>query len=196
MQPQACWQALLPILARHTRCAPLLTGALRSAARSGAPALLSLAVGLFRLAPVRERWLAAPGWRDAFETLLTLRQPTSSDLKTLLPAVYWPGAAAGEFLGPLAPDPELPGLHERRVRVDEAAYRAACERLGEAAAAVEERHFELCALLAATPALLTGAPLVSSADPSKGPRQDSEVDGVVRCTPRQQLRAAQHSVSR
>lgn len=169
MQAQPCWQVLLPILARRVRGAPLTQpryGEVRY--RDTAPALLALAVGLFRLPHVRERWVSAPAWRDAFEALLTLRQPTPRDLRALVPRAHWRGAAGGGRQSPegISSDPvgSCPGEAARGVRLsglgsgaDEGEYRAACAALAAAAAAVEERHLELCAVLAATPTLLTGA---------------------------------------
>ena len=168
VQAQPCWQALLPILARRVRGAPLAQPRYGEARyRDTAPALLALAVGLFRLPPVRERWVSAPGWRDAFEALLTLRQPTPRDLRALVPRAHWRGAAGSGRQSPVADacDPVGSCLDEaaRRVRLSglgfgvEEEYRDACAALAVAAAAVEERHLELCAVLAATPTLLTGA---------------------------------------
>jgi len=104
---------------------------------------------------VRERWLSAPGWRDAFEGLLSLRQLSLRDLTALVPAVHWPGARCGEL--PCALDRDGAIVGGGSVRVDAAAYRGACGALAAAAAALEDCHLELCALLAATPTLLTGA---------------------------------------
>ena len=168
MQAQPCWQALLPVLARRVSAAPLLRPRYGDTMyRDTAPALLALAVGLFRLPPVRERWVSAPGWRDAFEALLTLRQPTPRDLRTLVPRAHWMGTAAGEresregsndsvrsCPGEAACTAQLPDLGSG---ADEGDYRGACAALAAASAAVEDRHLELCAVLAATPTLLTGA---------------------------------------
>ncbi|KAK9841055.1 hypothetical protein WJX81_008302 [Elliptochloris bilobata] len=154
---QPCWQALLPVLARCVRAAPLLG----PKCRATAPALLALAVGLIRLPLVRERWLSTPGWRDAYEGLMTLHQPTPRDLEVLIPAVQWMGAAACKPETPAGSGPDkASAAHNPRhvVRENEGAYRGACAALAAAAAAVEERHLELCAVLAATPTLLTGVP--------------------------------------
>ena len=174
MQAQPCWQALLFVLARRVRGAPLAQPRQQDVRYwDTAPALLALAVSMFRLPPVRERWVSAPGWRDAFEALLMLRQPTPRDLRALVPRAHWRGAAgggrqspAGVFSDPVGsrtgeaacgahlPEPDLGG--------DEGEYRGACVALAAAAAAAEERHLELCAVLAATPTLLTGAIRVHS----------------------------------
>lgn len=177
VQAQPCWQALLPILARRMRGAPLLQPRHQEVRyRDTAPALLALAVGLFRLPPVRERWVSAPGWRDAFEALLTLRQPIARDLRALVPRAHWQGAAGGGRQspegGPSDPVGSRPDEAACRVQLsglgsggDESEYRGACAALAAAAAAVEERHLELCAVLAATPMLLTGAGRVHSRSP-------------------------------
>ena len=173
MQAPPCWQALLPILARRVRGAPLLQPRHQAVRyQHTAPALLALAVGLFRLPHVRERWVSSPGWRDACEALLTLRQPTPRDLRALVPRAHWRGAAGGgrQSLEGVASDPvgscqgeaacgiQLPGSGSGM----EDEYRDACAALAAAAAAAEERHLELCAVLAATPAMLTGARRIHS----------------------------------
>jgi hypothetical protein len=52
---QPCWQALLPVLSRCVRCAPLLAPPESAGSHLAAPALLRLAVALFRRARTPQR---------------------------------------------------------------------------------------------------------------------------------------------
>jgi len=61
---QPCWQALLPVLSRRVRCAPLLAPPESAGACLAAPALLQLAVALFRRARTARRALRSRAARN------------------------------------------------------------------------------------------------------------------------------------
>eukprot|EP00276_Gloeochaete_wittrockiana_P003553 CAMPEP_0184658454 /NCGR_PEP_ID=MMETSP0308-20130426/25442_1 /TAXON_ID=38269 /ORGANISM="Gloeochaete witrockiana, Strain SAG 46.84" /LENGTH=1254 /DNA_ID=CAMNT_0027097437 /DNA_START=197 /DNA_END=3961 /DNA_ORIENTATION=+ len=100
---------------------------------SGPFPYLSLALNLLSNRTFYAYWVHSPAFSFSLEGMLTVKQPTAADLKSLLPTVWWPSSVQTNLQSAQAPA-------QHQMKVSEGTLR-------RAVAAVEDLHTRLLALV-------------------------------------------------